>query len=376
MLTLALVPARHAILRCENPLAEAPAVSRILVIRLGAVGDVVRTLPAASALRNHYPRAKLAWLVEPSAQSVLEGVDWLDDVLVFPRASLGGSLLKGNLAGFGRVLKGFLGELRAQRFELVVDFHSILKSGVLGWMSGSPLRAAYGRPYGRELGYLFASHRAKLHPSKASRFQRNEALVRFLGIDAVARRQPLCVAEADRVSIRKELEMAVPNFEGARSICINPGTSRGAPHKRYTVTGYAEIAKGLAREGFRSVVTWGPVPEEESFARAIVEASEGAADLAPPTPSLMALAALLAECRLYVGSDTGPMHISSLVGTPVVQLMGPTDPLENTPFEGTPWRRARVEIACNPCRRGCSAAPCMSLIPPAKVLREALSLLA
>jgi len=357
-------------------LAEAPAVSRILVIRLGAVGDVVRTLPAASALRDHYPQARLVWLVEPSARSVLEGVNWLDEVLVFPRGELGGALRKGNLAGFWRALTRFLQELRTPHFDLVVDFHSILKSGILGWLSGSPLRVAYGRPYGRELGYLFATHRARLHPPKSSRFERNEALVRFLGIDPVPRRRPLCVAEADLSAIRAELKTTLPNFEGTRSVCINPGTSRGATHKRYTVSGYAEIAKGLEHEGFRSVVTWGPAPEEKSFARAIVEASAGTADLAPPTPSLMALAALLSECRLYVGSDTGPMHISSLVGTPLVQLMGPTDPIENTPFDGTPWRRVRVEIACNPCRRGCSAAPCMSLIAPAEVVREALLLLA
>jgi ADP-heptose:LPS heptosyltransferase len=107
-----------------------------------------------------------------------------------------------------------------------------------------------------------------------------------------------------------------------------------------------------------------------------VAAADGAARRAPATASLADLAALFTCARLYVGSDTGPMHIASLVGTPVVQLLGPTHPVENRPWEETPSRTVRVPVACSPCRRGCSAATCMQVIGAELVVAAARELLA
>jgi ADP-heptose:LPS heptosyltransferase len=158
---------------------------------------------------------------------------------------------------------------------------------------------------------------------------------------------------------------------------MHPGTSDATAHKRYTAAGYAAVARALRKhEGLDTVVTSGPARDDRAFAEAVVAASEGAARLAPPTPSLVDLAALLARCRLYVGGDTGPLHVASLVGTPVVQLLGPTDPVENAPWDATPARSVRVAIGCNPCRRGCAAATCMRAIDPAVVVSAARSLLA
>jgi ADP-heptose:LPS heptosyltransferase len=123
-------------------------------------------------------------------------------------------------------------------------------------------------------------------------------------------------------------------------------------------------------------VTVGPARDDRAFADAVVAQSGGAAALAPATPSLADLAALFARSRLYVGSDTGPMHVASLVGTPVLQLLGPTDPVENAPWAGTPSLTLRVPVACSPCRRGCDAALCMQLHTPESVARAALDLLA
>src|SRR5690606_34677970 len=101
-------PARRASARargrplaiCTNPLPHAPAADRILVVRLGALGDVVRTLPAASALRAAYPGAHLAWLVEPASRGVVEMQPWIDEVLVFPRGALSEALRRGRPGRF------------------------------------------------------------------------------------------------------------------------------------------------------------------------------------------------------------------------------------------------------------------------------------
>lgn len=362
--------ARLAIARCLNALSDPPPADRILVIRLGAVGDVVRTLPAASALRAAYPDARLAWLVEPASASVLEAQPWLDEVIVFPRPALRADLGRWRADRVLRRCAAFTRELRAHRFDLVLDFHSILKSGVLSWLTRAPRRVGYARPYARELSWLIAGERAELHPRKASRFERNAALVHYLGVFEGGDDRPLTV-DADA-----ELRFARELGEGAPPVAIHPGTSDSTPHKRWTAEGYAEVARALRDElGRRSIVTVGPARHDRAFASAVVERSAGAAALAPATATLGDLAALFARCGLYLGSDTGPMHVASLVGTPVLQLLGPTDPIENQPWARTPSRTVRVQVGCNPCRRGCAAATCMAVIRPAAVLEAARSLL-
>jgi ADP-heptose:LPS heptosyltransferase len=359
-----------AISTCTNPRAAPPPAERILVIRLGAVGDVVRTLPAASALRAAYPRAKLAWLVEPASASVLAGQGWLDDVIVFPRSALRAALRGGRAGRLWRETAGFVRRLRAERFDLVVDFHAILKSGVLSLLSGAKRRVSYARPFAREGAAWFATERAQLAPPRQSRFDRNEALVRFLAIDAKLPARPLAVPEPALAGIAAALG------PGPAPVVIHPGTSDATPYKRWTPAGYGAVARALAGEGVPCLVSSGPAASDREMAEAVLREAAGAARPAPPTPTLLDLAALFAHARLYLGADSGPMHVAALVGTPVVQLLGPTDPVENAPYPGTPSRTLRIQIACNPCKRGCDAATCMRSIPERAVLAAVRELLA
>lgn len=355
---------------CTNPRAAPPAAERILVIRLGAVGDVVRTLPAAAAVRAAYPRAHLAWLVEPGSASLLRGQPWLDEVLVFPRAGLREAFRRGRWRAGLAEGAAFLRRLRGERFDLVVDFHAILKSGLLARSSGARRRVSYARPFAREGASLFATEHARLAPRRQSRFDRNAALVRYLGIEATLPERPLTVPSDTSA------RMADTLAGRPAPVVIHPGTSDATAYKRWTAEGYGAVARALAAEGVRCVVTSGPARNDQEVAAAVLEAAGGAATPAPSAPNLLELAALLSHARLYLGSDSGPMHVSSLVGTPVVQLLGPTDPIENTPYPGTPSRTVRVAIGCNPCRRGCAAATCMRMIQPSAVLDAARALLA
>jgi len=353
-----------------NPLPHPPPADRILLVRLGALGDVVRTLPAASALRAAYPGAHVAWLVEPASRSAVEGQPWVDEVLVFPRGELVDALRRLRLGRFAAALAECVGALRQRRFDLVVDFHSIVKSALLARVSGAPVRVGYAAPFAREGAWWLATARARLATRRLSRFARNLALVEFLGVPVAPRPAPLRV---DGDARRRLGEALGP---GPAPVVLHPGTSAHTPHKRWSVEGWADVARGLARDGQLVLVSHGPGAEERALAEAIVAAAAGAARLAPATASLGELAALLEHARLFLGSDSGPLHVASLVGTPVVQLLGPTDPVENAPHPDTPARSVRVPVACSPCRRGCAAAPCMARIAPGAVLAAARALLA
>lgn len=347
-----------------------PPAERILVIRLGAIGDVVRTLPAVSTLRAACPAARITWLVERAASSILEGQPWIDEVRIFPRESLRTAIRGARVATLVREAWAFVRALRGERFDLVLDFHGILKSGLLARASGAPLRVGYAPPFGRELAWLFANARARLTPERASRFDRNEALVRFLGVRAASAAVPLLVDPAAREKI------AVALGPGPAPVVVHPGTSAGTPHKRWPAAGYAALARALrSKRGVFTVVSAGPDAAERASAAEVVRLAGGAARLAPETTSLADLAALFVQCRLYAGGDTGPMHVASLAGTPVVQIMGPTDPVENEPWSGTPSRTVRAGVGCSPCRRGCSAATCMAAVSPQAVIEAALTLL-
>jgi ADP-heptose:LPS heptosyltransferase len=344
-------------------LPHAPRAERILVIRLGALGDVIRTRVAFAGLRALYPEAEIHWLVEDRAASGLVGMVGLDRIVEVPRTRLGWRDPRASL----EALSHLVGELRGNRYDLAVDFHGILKSGLLMWRSGIPLRVGYGRGLARENSQIFSTHRVRVRSSRISRFERNAALVRFLGGDVPSSPPRL------RIPDDGSHGDAPPD----RPLVMHPGTSRLTSYKRWDLARYAELAIQLhERVGARTVVTWGPVAGEQVCAEEVVDRARGAAQLAPATGSLAALMALLSRARLFVGSDSGPMHMACLVGTPVLVLFGPTDPVENAPFEGVDSRVLRHDVGCNPCRKGCAMRSCMAAIGVDEAVDAALELVA
>ena len=333
---------------------------------------MIRTLPAVAELRSLYPGAHIAWLVEAASADAIRSRDFVDEIVLFPRGDFARALRERRFAYLVREMGRFARLLRRRRFDLVMDFHGILKSGVLSALSGAPIRVGYAAPVARELAWLSANRRAALEPGPHSRFLRNAALVEFIGARPRRRQRPLLRPRPEALARVDALRAAF----GEVSVAIHPGSSPKAAYKRYPVEGYAEMVRALALDpGVSSVVLSGPGREEARLADAIVEASAGAARRAPSTLEFEDLLAWLARARLFVGADSGPLHAASLVGTPVLQILGPTHPIENEPWSGTPWRRVRVPLACSPCRRGCESAHCMRLIPVQSVVAAARELL-
>ncbi len=348
-----------------NALPQPLPAERILVIRLGALGDVLRTRFAFPGLRALYPEARIDWLVEDRSAAGLEGIVGLDGVVPVPR-----SLLSWHRPwGAWRTLARVVDDLRARRYDLALDFHCMLKSALLAWQARIPVRIGYDATYAREGSQCFLTHRVRVRPAHLSRFERNAALVRYLGGQVSTTTLP-------PLELPAEARRAVEGLpEGA--IVMHPGTSARTRYKRWDPARYAQVAIQLrARIGAPSLVTWGPVAGERESAEAVVEQAAGAASLGPATASLAEFLALLSRARLFMGSDSGPLHLASLVGAPAVVLFGPTDPVENAPFPGVPSRVLRYDVGCNPCRRGCPPLPCMAAVQVEEAVQAALELVA
>jgi len=354
-------------LRPPLPSARPPQADRVLVIRLGALGDVLRTLPAVSGLRALYPGAHLSWLVEPAAAGVVAASGLVDESLIFPRRDLMESLRAGDGLSLARQLQAFLQTLRARRFDLALDFHGILKSGLLARLSGAPIRIGYARGVARKGAFLFVNRRVRLRDPRVSRFERNAALVRRLAADAPIPDQ-LVLSPSPLAQARLAARLRVSGRERNEGfVLIHPGSSRGALHKRYPVEAWSETARQLSNEGLEVWLVSGANRNERSLVERIVQGSQGAARPAPETRSFDDLLALIARASVFVSGDTGPLHAASMVGVPVVQLLGPTDPVQNQPWPGSPHRRLSIPLPCSPCRRGCADPACMRVWTPAKV---------
>ena len=336
---------------------------RILVIRLGALGDVVRTRFAFAGVRALYPDARIDWLVEDRAAAGLVGLPGLAERVELPRRRL---RARHPLVAHA-TLREFARELRRRDYDLSIDFHGVLRSAFLAWSARIPVRVGYAPPVAKEGSHWLQTTSAPVAARYVSRFERNAALVRYLGGEVPAHPH---VLELDPA--RAQLFARLPE----RFAIVHPGTSPKTGYKRWEAERFAAVARGLfARAGVETRVAFGPVAGEREAARAVVEASGGAAELAPPTESLAELLALLGRARLFIGCDSGPMHLATLAGTPVVAIFGPTDPVENAPSSTVPQRIVRVDVGCNPCREGCAARACMRAVTPDAVTEAALALL-
>ena len=350
------------------------SIERILIVRLSAIGDVVRTLPALGMIRKRFPRAYIAWVVEEKAYDILIGETSLDEVILFPRRSLTRKAAN-PLTFFAAAAEArrFVRHLRDKRFDVALDFHGILKSGIISLFSGAPVRLGFEKGFTKEMNHLFNNYRIGLPTQKMSRIERNLALSRALCGDIDTSTVRLETRGEDRTIIEEILNNSAT---GKRPrIIVHPGTSEKTAYKRWDAHGFAAAADLIVRRlGGEVIVSWGP--GEEAIVLEMVRAMKHRPTLLEGPLSLSALAELYRTADLYIGGDTGTTHISSFVGTPVVVVFGPTDPIENEPYGETPFRMIRVPSACSPCRKKeCRRTDCFDRITPEMVADAACDLL-
>lgn len=331
---------------------------RILIVRLSAIGDCLHCTPAAQALRQTFPDAEIGWVVHTHCAAVVRGNPFVDRIHEWPRQDR------------WRALIALRKELRRHRYEVSIDLQGLLKSALVGWVSGA--RERWGPADARERAPFLYN---RWMPAQDGVPVLEANLNRVAAAGARWTEQPPMFApfdEADAASVRIQLEAA--GCDLARSlVAVNPATSR--PIKDWKAERFGELARRLAEHGHTVVLTGGPA--DAGVADEVLAASWGSpvASLVGQT-SLRELAALLHMARLFVGGDTGPMHIARAVGTPVLALFGPSDAdvLGPTPDEGLALTK---RWHCSPCRhKVCPIQDaCLNAITVDEVFASAMRLL-
>lgn len=346
---------------------------KILVLRLSAVGDVLRTLPAVKALKERFPYSSIAWITEEPAEALLKSQPEIDRVILFPRRRWAkGIRSPKTLWGTVVEMVRFVKRLRREGYGVCLDFHGSLKSGLLALLSGSPRRVGYDRRSVKEGNFLFSNEKVALPQEKISRYERNALLLKGMGIEGGRVEPSLHIPREDKQYIE---EFFRESLNGTKRpwITIHPGTSSKTLYKRWMADRYAQLADRLTEElGATVLFTWGP--GEKEWVQGIQGQMRRSSVLAVETFSLTQLAEIFRRCDLYIGGDTGPTHVASFVRTPVVVIYGPTDPVINEPY-GV-HRKVRRAVGCNPCRkRSCKELRCLKAVKVEDVFRAAREML-
>lgn len=353
-----------------------PETPRILLVRLSAVGDCLHAIPVLAALRERHPKAHLGWAIEDAALSLLQGHPQVDQFHRFPRKAF--KHKQGSIFERMGLLSAFRKELKAAKYDVAIDLQGLTKSGLVAWWSNARTRIGFRGEESREINRLFVNRRVEIPESAIHIVDRNLALLSALGIDPPAKPQwtmPAYEAET------RELEgflgpLKLGRGPGRRPFAIvNPGATWLT--KRWPPERFGAVARGLAGElGFPVVATWAGA-EEKKAAEVIVAAAGKDAWLAPDT-NLRQLAALTAQAGLFVGNDTGPLHLAVALGVRCVAVFGASDPLRNGPF----GRQHRIQAGgpeCQPCwKTSCARQDlaCLTWVTPEKVLESCGKLIA
>jgi heptosyltransferase I len=287
---------------------------RILISRLSAIGDCVETMPVASALKRNWPDCEITWIVDCAAEQLLKIHPAVDRVI--------------------RVRKGFLKkpssilslrrQLRSHQFDLVIDAQGLLKSALVGWLSGAPRRIGFDSSQARERAWWFYTDRVRATADHL--VDRHMQLLEPLGVSDASVSFGMPIPDSDANWCKTYLKA-----EGLRPqdfVLINPGA--GWASRRWPADRFGKVCEDLwARFQMRSLIVWSGDSEYE-LASEIHHYCPSA--LIAPNTSLTQLTAVIASCRFVVTSDTGPMHMAAAIGKPCVALFGITKPSHCGPY--------------------------------------------
>jgi ADP-heptose:LPS heptosyltransferase len=353
---------------------------RILVVKLADLGDLLTATPALRALRRSFPDAEIDALITPGSASLLETSDLVDqlipfDKFAFDRPTQAARALPAALA---------LGQqLRQRRYDLVLLLHHLTtafgtaKYAALALTSGAPIRAGLDNGRGR-----FLTHRAEDHGFG----ERHEgdywlAVAATIGATNPRPRLEIPISSGERAAAQRH--WVDLGLESSPTALLHPGSGAFSLARRWPAERYVALGNRLASElGLRLAVLAGSATGESELARKVLAGLDRPAALIEGVPSPRTLAALLQQATIFVGNDSGVMHLAAAVEIPIVAIFGPTNHRAWGPYPADSARHAvvREPLACSPCIHrghsfgrpaGCPARTCLDLVEVEQVLQAA-----
>jgi len=307
---------------------------RILLVLHGSIGDVTRALPLAALLRVGYPKAFIAWSVEPAAAPLLEGNPAIDEVILFDRRH------------WWKTFGGFLRRIRRRKFDLVLDLQRHFKSGVISRSSGARWRLGFHRTDAKEFNWLFNNVFIQHYGNSISKLDHYLKFAEFLGLPKAPLQWDFALRENEISFVDQHLFDVGPRFA-----VLFLGTRWES--KNWFADQIAACADLLRRDHGLAVVLLGGTNDRELAEQSIALAEPGVVNLAGRT-SLREAVGIIARAKVAVGPDTGLMHIAAALHVPVISLWGATDPTRTGPYD---WAGLVIKGAapCSPCyRKHCS----------------------
>ena len=341
----------------KNLVKKENVTKRILMVVPGRLGDVIFSLPVLASLKKIYPKSYIAWLVDERYKEILEGNKYLDEIITFPFKKLGESLL--NLFKSPAHILKLRGLLKSKKFDLSIDLHGLAKSAFAVFLSGAKKKIASSSTYGmKEFSYLF-SKEIPVRDENQHCFERHLEVIKHLGGEPVI--------EFD-INISKEDEKFVDEFllkTGVKKDFVVMFTGGGWRSRRWFPERFSELANRIIKNyGYDIVFIGGKPagsPETGIIDRVFENIRSNAYNLSGKF-TLKQLCVLLKSSKMFVGNEAGPMHLACALGTPVLAIIGPTNPERTGPF-GDRFIIVRKNVTCAPCKqRNCKKLECMKLI--------------
>src|SRR5579862_302351 len=310
-------------------------IKKLLIVRLSAMGDIIHTMPAVQALRRAFPHVHLGWLVEERWAELLRAPGFsrlgprsaerplVDEVHTVNLKAWGNSLF--SISALQRIAT-LWNDVRDANYDVAIDLQGAIRSALLARLSRA--RVIYGSAQPREAP-------ASLWYTRKVQAEGRHVVEQNLSVAQAAIKAhanfgpavvPNCIDFPRDPQSEERVAACLAEFGVHRFVILNPGAGWGA--KRWPAARYGEVARGLAEFGLQSVLNYGP--GEEPLVRTAETASGGAARAMKCTIS--ELIALTRRAQLFVGGDTGPLHLAAALHVPVVGIYGPTDPARNGPY--------------------------------------------
>ncbi len=312
-----------------NDPSPTPLPDRILVVRLSAMGDVIHGMPAIAALRRAKPDLKIGWLVEERwAELLCSG----ETERLAPRSPLKPLADWVHLANFSRwrralssgdtwgEVRSYIREVRAMKYELALDLQGSIRSALAARATGASTRVGSSQPREAPASMLYTR---AIEPAATHVVEQSLSLASAVAGQALEYAGPPFPVDPAREAWAANF---IAKLDGKPFVILNPGAGWGA--KCWPAESFGVAACALAERGLAVVVNHGP--GEEQLAEAVRESSGGVA--VPLKCSVGDLIALTRRAALFIGGDTGPMHLAAALCVPVVALFGPTRPERNGPF--------------------------------------------